>query len=162
MQQILDAIPHLREGLSSKNPFSGERGALTTTRRLRRVVKGNVALIGDASGSVDAVTGEGLAIGFRQAALLGRSLEQDSLDLYAAEHEMTLRMARRMARALLAMDKHAALRRAAMHALANSPELFRGLLQVHMGEEELSHLLLHKGILADFDVSASEVERASL
>jgi len=161
MQQIMDAIPHLREGLSSKDAFTGERGALTTTRRLRRVVKGNVALIGDASGSVDAVTGEGLAIGFRQAALLGRSLEQGSLDLYAAEHEMTLRMTRRMARALLMMDKHAALRKVVMRTLASSPELFCGLLQVHMGEEKLLHLLLHRGVLEAFDVSASDVERAA-
>ncbi len=79
MQQMIETIPQLRERLSAKEAFTDERGAVTTTRRLRRVVKGNVALIGDASGSVDAVTGEGLAIGFRQAGLLSRSLEKGSL-----------------------------------------------------------------------------------
>ena len=56
-----------------------------------------------------------------QADLLGRSLDRGSLDLYAAEHEKTLRAPRRMARALLLMDRHASLRIAAMHGLANSP-----------------------------------------
>jgi flavin-dependent dehydrogenase len=166
MQQILDAIPGLRERLPAKDAFTGERGALTTTRRLRRVVKGNVALIGDASGSVDAVTGEGLAIGFRQADLLSRSLEQGSLDLYAAEHEMTLRMARRMARALLMLDKHAVLRKVVMNTLAESPELFRGLLYVHVGDERLFQFLLRGGVasikrLTTIGVSASDIERAS-
>jgi len=166
MQQIMEALPHLRERLYAREAFTGERGAMTTTRRLRRVVKDNVALIGDASGSVDAVTGEGLAIGFRQAGLLSRSLEQGSLELYAVEHEKTLRTPRRMASALLMMDKHAALRRVAMRTLAGSPELFRGFLQVHMGEESLPHLLRHNASaitkhLAFSAVSASDTERAS-
>ena len=39
---------------------SSASGAVTRTRGLREVVRGNVAVLGDASGSVDAVTGEGL------------------------------------------------------------------------------------------------------
>jgi menaquinone-9 beta-reductase len=129
-------------------------------------VKGNVALIGDASGSVDAVTGEGLAIGFRQARLLSRSLEMSSLNLYAAEHDRMLRMPRRMARGLLMADKYAWMRNAAMRVLARSPELCHGLLQVHMGEESLPHLMLHRGAdivkgIALSGLSASDTERAS-
>jgi len=37
-----------------------ERGAVTVSRSLESVYRGSIALIGDASGSVDAVTGEGL------------------------------------------------------------------------------------------------------
>ncbi|QNI30342.1 FAD-dependent monooxygenase [Alloacidobacterium dinghuense] len=166
MQQVVDAIPYLKERLSDKAASSRERGALTTTRRLKHVAKGNVALIGDASGSVDAVTGEGLAIGFRQAALLGRSIEKDSLDLYAKEHETTLSMPRRMARALLVMDRYPSVRRVAMLALAGLPDLFDGLLGVHMGEESLPHFLLSSSVaavkrLAQSGTSTSDPERVS-
>ena len=166
MQEIIDTIPPLCERLQAKEAVTPERGALTTTRRLRRVVKGNVALIGDASGSVDAVTGEGLAIGFRQADLLSRSLAKGSFDLYAAEHDKTLRMPRRMARGLLLADRHASMRKGAMHVLARSPELCHGLLQVHMGEESLPHLMLHRAVgivrgLAFAGIPASDSERTS-
>ena len=57
----------LARHLSTAQPCSPVRGSLTVSRHLTRVTRGNVALIGDASGSVDAITGEGLAIGFRQA-----------------------------------------------------------------------------------------------
>jgi flavin-dependent dehydrogenase len=166
MQEIIDTIPPLCERLQAKEAVTPERGALTTTQRLRRVVKGNVALIGDASGSVDAVTGEGLAIGFRQADLLSRSLAKGSFDLYAAEHDKTLRMPRRMAGGLLMADRHASMRKGAMHVLARSPELCHGLLQVHMGEESLPHLLLHRAVgivrgLAFAGIPASDSERTS-
>jgi len=166
MKQIIDSIPYLRSRLSSKDEISIERGALTTTRRLRCVAKSNIALIGDASGSVDAVTGEGLAVGFRQASLLGRSIEKGSLELYAADHEKSLQMARRMARALLLIDAHSSFRNAVMCTLASSPDLFRGLLQVHMGDETLAHFLLRNSgavikRLANRGVTVSETERAS-
>jgi flavin-dependent dehydrogenase len=166
MHEVLDAIPHLRERFFGQPKSTGERGALTTTRRLTRVTSGNVTLIGDASGSVDAVTGEGLAIGFRQARLLGRSLAEGSLDLYAAEHDSTLRMPRRMARGLLLADQHPSMRSAAMRVLAASPKLCRGMLQVHMGEASLRQLVLRdgaaivKGLLCP-GISASDIERAS-
>jgi flavin-dependent dehydrogenase len=166
MAEIIHAIPYLRERLSAKDAFTGERGALTATHRLRHVVKANVALVGDASGSVDAVTGQGLAIGFRHAHLLSRSLEEGSLDLYAAEHEKSLKMPRRMAHALLLMDARPSLRNLIMRALANSPDVFGGLLQVHMGEETLLHFLLHHSTammkrLAPAKSAVSDIEKAS-
>ena len=81
LDQILASLPVLRERLASAKTSSTERGCLTVTRRLRRVACDNVALIGDASGSVDAITGEGLALGFREAILLAESLSADSLSL---------------------------------------------------------------------------------
>ncbi|HYK38094.1 NAD(P)/FAD-dependent oxidoreductase [Alloacidobacterium sp.] len=166
MRQVIDAVPCLREWLPAHKEISVERGALTTTRRLKRVARGNVALIGDASGSVDAITGEGLAIGFRQASLLGRSLEKGSLDFYAAEHEKTLQMPRRIAQTLLLMDANPWIGRAAMQALSASPGLFCGLLRAHMGEESLSRVLLGNGIemvkRASSGVSHSSAESASM
>jgi flavin-dependent dehydrogenase len=160
MQQVLDAVPNLRERLSAVDAITEERGAVTTTRTLQCVARNNVALIGDASGSVDAVTGEGLAISFRQANLLARSLQQDSLHLYAAEHEKTLERPRRMARALLVMDEYAWARTMAIRALAASPALFRRLLQAHVGEERLPGIR-HRGTARGFNPPTSGIERAS-
>lgn len=164
MQQVINAVPCLHERLSAQEATTPARGALTTTRRLKRVAKGNIALIGDASGSVDAITGEGLAIGFRQAGLLARSLEEGSFDLYAMEHEKTLQIPRRMSQALLLMDANPRLGNTVMRVLAASPELFSGLLRVHLGAECLSRVLLGHGSEirhAFSDISSSRPESAS-
>ena len=65
---------------------TAERGAVSATRRLARVYRNNVVLVGDASGSVDAITGEGLRLGFEQGMALAKALEANDLRLYAAAH----------------------------------------------------------------------------
>jgi flavin-dependent dehydrogenase len=166
MQQVIDSIPYLRERLERHKPLARERGAVTTTRKLRRVVRGNVALIGDASGSVDAITGEGLALGFRQANLLSQSLDENNLELYAAGHPQILRTPQRIARALLLMDAYPTLRNYVMRVFAGSPALFQGMLNVHLGEEALAHFLIHNGMdiaaqLAFPRICASDSQRVS-
>jgi len=64
-QEVLTHFPALARHLSAAQLVGTPRGSITLHRKLRRVTTGNVALIGDASGSVDAVTGEGLALCFR-------------------------------------------------------------------------------------------------
>jgi len=140
--QIIDSIPALSGKLRDAEVTSRERGSITTTRRLRRVIRGNVALLGDASGSADAVTGEGLAVVFRQAALLAESIASNSLEHYAAGHAETLRLPQTMARALLLMDRYPALRRKALQVFAHDPALFERLLRVHLGEEPLNRFVL--------------------
>ena len=140
--RIIDSIPLLRERLRHAQITSRERGSVTTTRRLRNVTNGNIALLGDASGSADAVTGEGLAVVFRQAALLADSIASGSLDPYAAEHAKTLRLPQAMARALLVLDRHPSLRRRVLQVFARDPALFEKLLRVHLGEEPLNRFVL--------------------
>ena len=84
--------------------LSTERGALTGNRRLRRVWRGNVALIGDASGTVDAITGEGLGLSFNQAMVLAECLEARDLRRYQTEHRRLSVRPRAMARLMLTLD----------------------------------------------------------
>ena len=70
------------------------------SRRLRHVTSGNIALIGDASGSVDAITGEGLALCFRQALELAHALRVEDLDLYERAHARLHRLPHFMSRAM--------------------------------------------------------------
>jgi 2-polyprenyl-6-methoxyphenol hydroxylase-like FAD-dependent oxidoreductase len=157
---ILHSIPFLRDKLASAPTTSAERGSLTLTRRLRHVTRGDVALIGDASGSVDAITGEGLALAFRQALLLADSLDrgprrqsatQDphtshnqpgSLALYESRHAAILTLPQRMASLLLLLDRHPRLRARTLRVLAARPALFREFLAVHVGHQPLPHFLL--------------------
>jgi hypothetical protein len=56
-------MPELSERIRGGEQGSRERGAITLMQALRRVSNGNVALVGDASGGVDAITGEGMPAG---------------------------------------------------------------------------------------------------
>jgi menaquinone-9 beta-reductase len=134
--RVTDALaqfPALAAKLDGAPESSSERGALTASRRLRRVTRGNVALIGDASGSVDAISGEGLCLGFRQALALADAMERRDLNLYEFAHRRLAVRPRFMADFMLSIDRWRWLRRRALPALAAHPELFGGLLAMHVG-----------------------------
>jgi len=130
----LERIPHVRELLGGAEPSSVERGAVTSTTRLRRVCRGNVALVGDASGSVDAITGEGLCLSFRHAAALARALAAGDLASYAAEHRILRRRPTFMADLMLVLAGRPRLRERVVRALARRPAVFATMLATHVGE----------------------------
>jgi flavin-dependent dehydrogenase len=101
--------------------------------RLPSVVAGRVALVGDASGSVDAVTGEGLALAFRQANSLATALAAGDLKKYDASHRRMGRLPLLNAQSLLLMDGNDGLRRKALRVLAAHPRIFSYLLGLHVG-----------------------------
>ncbi len=131
MPAALAAFPALVRLLEGAVPASTPRGAVSMHRMLRRVQRGSVALVGDASGSVDAVTGDGLALGFSQALALGRALQAGNLQLYQNEHTRLSRTARLMSRTLLTMGSHPLLTRASIFLLQHLPGLFSALLRFH-------------------------------
>jgi 2-polyprenyl-6-methoxyphenol hydroxylase-like FAD-dependent oxidoreductase len=145
-KDLIESIPELRERLRGAEIITRERGAITTTLRLRKVVRGNVALVGDASGSADAITGEGLAMGFRQAILLADALHlsmgNEGLLLYQSRHASMMRLPQAMARILLLMDRWPPLRDRALRTFASDPAVFQTLLNVHIGEKPLRQFLL--------------------
>jgi menaquinone-9 beta-reductase len=134
MEAVLKSLPALRAHLAGADELTPVRGAITTTRKLRRVTAGNVALTGDASGSADAVTGEGLALSFRQALLLAEAIAVDNLAIYEAGHPVILRIPHLMSRVMLRMDAWRWLREGALGLLSAQPQLFAHLLAVHLGE----------------------------
>jgi menaquinone-9 beta-reductase len=134
--RVADALrqfPALAARLEGSPNSSTERGALTASRRLRRVTRGNIALIGDASGSVDAISGEGICLGFHQAIALADAMEKRDLALYEAAHRRLSTRPRFMADFMLTMDRRRWLRKRALPALAAYPDLFGGLLAMHVG-----------------------------
>jgi menaquinone-9 beta-reductase len=157
LDQLLAEMPGLSELLREKlgsgqcgMHYAGasadrERGAVTTTRRLTRVATDRVALVGDASGSADAITGEGMGIAFRQAMLLAECLEAGDLARYNRLHAETLKLPQTMARVMLLMDRSATLRDRALGMLAAEPTLFARMLGVHLGTESLVLFAATKG-----------------
>ena len=136
---IYAKFPELANRLAGAEPGSSVRGAVTVTCRVASVATERVALVGDAAGSVDAITGEGLAIAFRQAVALGEALAAEDLGLYRAAHRRIMRLPSMMANLMLQLDRHAWLRRGVMRALVAEPALFARLLAIHVGDFYLAH-----------------------
>ena len=134
LDDALPSFPRLQQLLSSARPLGTERGSVTVTRRLRRVCRGNVALLGDASGSVDAITGEGLCLAFQQAAALANAIAAGDLREYAREHRRLARRPTWMADFMLKVGESPRIRARAIHALAANRHLFERMLAVHVGE----------------------------
>jgi len=144
-REIVAGIPELTQRLKGAEIVTRERGAITTTRRLKCVTRENIALVGDASGSVDAVTGEGLALGFRQALKLTDAISRDDLTLYENLHPTMMRLPQVMSRILLLMGRWPVLRQRALRTMAGDPAIFQALLGVHLGEKPLRQFLLQQG-----------------
>jgi flavin-dependent dehydrogenase len=133
LPQGLQRFPDLQARLHTALPSSKERGSVTATSRLRAVSRESVALIGDASGSVDAITGEGLCQAFQQAEALAEGLSAGSLAHYEARHRQIAFRPALMADLMLTMDRWPLARRRALSAMAAHPQSFAGLLAGHVG-----------------------------
>ena len=134
LDAALADFPELAARLEHAEAASSERGAITVSRRLHHVYRDNIALIGDASGGVDAITGEGLCLGFRQAALLADSLAHDNLARYEFEHRRLLRRPAMMSSLMLLTGRHPRLRQHAMQVFESSPRSFARMLALHVGD----------------------------
>jgi flavin-dependent dehydrogenase len=144
-EHFLNGFPEVARKLVGAPIVTQERGAVSVTRKLHRVANETVALIGDASGSADAITGEGLAQSFRQASALAASIQDHNLRDYNKAHCLIARLPHAMARLMLTMDRWPAMEKHGMRALASDTSFFEDLLSVHMGVESLPSFALRRG-----------------
>jgi 2-polyprenyl-6-methoxyphenol hydroxylase-like FAD-dependent oxidoreductase len=142
---ILAQFPQVAARLAGAEIASAQRGAVTASCKLRRVATDFVALLGDASGSADAITGEGLAISFRQALALAESIHAGSLAPYRRAHRQIGKLPLAMGELMLTLDRWPALQFRALRALAATPIFFQDLLYAHMGEKSLPSVLFRRG-----------------
>ena len=140
LEQALLEFPDLEGRLKDAPASSGDRGALSVSRHLRAVYRGATALIGDASGSVDAVTGEGICLSFQQAQAWADAVEQGNLARYQAAHGRISQRPRLMSTLLLSLDRRPALRRRVLRAFSAKPELFSRMLAAHVGAARVTDL----------------------
>ncbi|HEX8924351.1 MAG TPA: NAD(P)/FAD-dependent oxidoreductase [Terriglobales bacterium] len=132
-EAALQMFPALRDRLCDVPQADRTRGGMTTWRYVPRVQHGTTALVGDASGSVDAITGEGLSLAFAQALCIAQCIREGDLRPYEAAHREIMRLPNVMSRVLLWMGDSEALRARTMRAFTREPELFAHLLGVHSG-----------------------------
>ncbi len=133
--ELLAGFPELRRRLAGAAVASTDRGAGPLEQRCRRVVSGNLALVGDAAGYLDAITGEGLALAFHQAGAVVDAMLDSNLDRYANAHRLIVRYPAAVTRLLLAVERRPALRRRVMTSLARDPSLMSRFLALKMRRE---------------------------
>lgn len=135
--ELLARFPGLARRLAGASHASRDRGCGPLHQRVRHVTHGRLALVGDASGYVDAITGEGLSLAFHHAFALVEAAREllagRSADLrdYARDHRRIGRVPEALIHLLLAIERRPRLRRRTLRALASDPALFDRLLAVH-------------------------------
>lgn len=130
----LREFPEVFRHLRNAQPASTLSGAVTSLGRAGAVTRGNIALVGDASGTVDGIAGQGLSLAFRQAEALGEALGRGDLAHYESAHRRIMHTAARMTRLLLLMSASTRIRRKALRLFAAHPNVFSKLISVHAGE----------------------------
>jgi flavin-dependent dehydrogenase len=119
LRQRLGGAPHVGRVL----------GAGPLWRRARSPVRARVALVGDAAGYVDALTGEGLAIGFREAVVAIEAAESGDLAGYAASLREITRNPELLASTLVRATRWGDVRRRLVPAAARAAPVFERLVR---------------------------------
>ncbi len=126
----------LRERLGEAAPETAIRGAGPFGGLARSAAGQRLALIGDAAGTLDPISGEGISLALQCAAGLGELLEGlvrrrdpgPALEEYARLHRRAYRRAALLPGLLLQLSDNPALRRAAFGALQRAPAIFRAIV----------------------------------
>ena len=134
---LLSGFDDLRRRLENAPLASKDRGAGPFLQRVKARTQGRVALVGDASGYVDALTGEGLGLAFHQALALARALEAGDLTSYEADCRRIVRAPEALTKTTLLLSRFPRLRPKAVRLLARDPALFSRLLAVQNHDREL-------------------------
>ena len=121
-------VPVLAERLFGAEPASELRGAGPLRQVTSGRVSGRTLLVGDAAGYVDALTGEGLRVGFQEAAAAVECLRAGRPDAYEAEWRQITRSYRMLTRTLLWCAGHPQLRRTIVPSAQVLPGVFGALV----------------------------------
>ena len=121
--EAIAAAPSLAARLAGAAPASELRGAGPLRQVTRARVAGRVLLVGDASGYVDALTGEGLRIGFAQARAAVAAIVADDAASYEKAWDRETRDFRRLTGALVRVAA-SPLRGAVVPVAARLPRVF--------------------------------------
>jgi flavin-dependent dehydrogenase len=123
LPDLLRSFPRLLAHLGEA-PVGTVRGAGPLRQRARRRVVGRVLLVGDAAGYVDALTGEGIAVGLAQARAAVAAVRAGQPSDYEAAWQRITRRHDVMTAGLLAATRRPALRRRIVPAAAALPRAF--------------------------------------
>jgi flavin-dependent dehydrogenase len=140
LEEALARFPMIAEKLRDATRTTRELGDATGLRILPAVTRGRVALVGDASGTVDAVTGHGLSLSFQQAIPLAEAMRLDDPVHYQHAHKHIAAVPIAMSRLMLLMAGNDWIRRRTIRLFQETPGLFSRLLAIHAETMPLSSL----------------------
>jgi flavin-dependent dehydrogenase len=138
---LLARFPRLASRLEGALPDSAIRGSGPLERAATSPVADRFALLGDAAGYIDAITGEGISLALVSARALGETLPdailkgatKASLRPYERALQKAFFRYEMLTRGLLSLAARPALRRRVIRLLGRSPTLFKRVLQVAVG-----------------------------
>lgn len=122
----LAEFPQLRERLEDAPVVTSVRGAGPLRQRTTRRVAGRVLLAGDASGYVDALTGEGISLGLAHARAAVAAIAAEDPESYERSWRNATRRYSLLTHALVQVTRPAWSRRLLVPAAASLPPIFRG------------------------------------
>lgn len=134
-EQGLALFPSLARRLGEGVEGGRVRGAGPLEQRVSCVIAPGVALVGDAAGYLDALSGEGLALGFRSAVALVRRFAEGELWRYPADHARIGRAYYALTHFMLLLSSRPRLRRRVLRHLMRHSELFSDLLAIASDSE---------------------------
>lgn len=103
LRETIHQVPEVRGRLAGVTSASTLRGAGPFPHRVRKARVGRVLLVGDAAGYVDAITGEGLRVGFAQAREAIRAIAADRPASYPRRWRAVTREFRILTRGLVVL-----------------------------------------------------------
>jgi len=132
---LLARFPALRArlGAASAAPDTTVRGSGPFDVRVQPIARGRVLLVGDASGYLDAITGEGLSLAFASAAALVEATTGEDASAYHHAWARVRRQHVALTRLVLWLGDHPSPRRRVVRALSKSPDAFRAFLALNTG-----------------------------
>lgn len=130
--QYFPALAHLREA-----PVASQTAAIGPLEQRSYLVRGNVALVGDASGYLDAITGEGISLALGQAEALARAIAAGDLELYRRDYQTLTRPYYQVTSLILWLSQRPRLAARVVGALSHSDGFFRHLVSASMGARPL-------------------------
>ncbi len=144
MASMLSRFPRLSASLQGAEPSAEARAIGPMHQVARSPVSDGVALVGDASGYLDAITGEGISLALAQVQALYDSIgswmlsnssapSARELQGYSRRISGMVRQHQRITRLVLFLSRNPRLAERAIRGLARQPELFRWLLSANMG-----------------------------
>jgi flavin-dependent dehydrogenase len=126
--EAVAAAPELASRVRGAEPVTALRGAGPFRQRTRARVAGRALLLGDASGYVDALTGEGIRIGLDQARAAVAAVNAKHPAGYEKEWERVTRDFRRLTGAVVRLAT-SPLRPAIVPIAKAAPGIFEGAVE---------------------------------
>lgn len=125
---LVASMPRLAQHLDGVQPASKLRGAGPLRQRVSRRFDGRALLVGDAAGYVDALTGEGLQVGFAEAQAAVLAVLSDQPASYEAQWKEITRSYRLRSGALLWASSNRVIRPMIVPAAVRLPSVFRQIV----------------------------------